>query len=52
MFITGHQARSPGQLVLKTTDHPEGFQERVFFKGKVGGWGTGTVISQSTILIG
>ena len=29
-FIAGHQARSPGQLVLKTPDLPEGFQESIF----------------------
>ena len=31
VFIAGHQARSPGQLVLKT---PNGFQENIF-KGQV-----------------
>ena len=27
MFIAGHQARSPGQLVLKAPKFPGGFQQ-------------------------
>lgn len=30
MFIAGHQARSPGQLVLKILGFSEGFLERLF----------------------
>ena len=33
-FIAGHQARSPGQLLLKTPQLPDGFQQSIF-KGKV-----------------
>ena len=34
VFISGHQARNPGQLVLKTLELPDGFQESIF-KGKM-----------------
>ena len=34
VFIAGHQARNPGQLVLKTPKLPDGFQESIF-KGQV-----------------
>ena len=34
MFIAGHQARSPGQLMLKTPELPDGVQESMF-KGQV-----------------
>ena len=30
VFIAGHQARSPGQLVFKRTKLLEGFQRKVF----------------------
>lgn len=34
--IAGHQARSEGQLVLKTPQFPDGFQQNIF-KGHVRG---------------
>ena len=30
MFIAGHQARSPGWLVLETPELPDGFQASIF----------------------
>lgn len=30
VFIAGHQARSPGQLVPKRLESPDGFQGRVY----------------------
>ena len=30
MFIAGHQAKSSGQLMLKRTNLPEGFQGKIY----------------------
>ena len=48
-FIAGRQARSSGQLMLKTPKLPNGFQESIF-KGKERRGLAGQVISSCTIL--
>ena len=44
-FSPGHQARSPGQLVLKTPELLDGFQGGIF-KGQVRGGGGRRVCDQ------